>query len=106
MLGVTECTVTNWEKYRTTPVLWTLPKIIEFLGNSSTDGDEETLGGKILRYRKYRGLTQKELARQIGIDPTTLGRLENNRARCLKSVIRKLAVSLRNCSLQDERASG
>ena len=78
MIGVDECTVTNWEKNRTNPALWTIPKVIEFLGHDPTLGDPNTFGGRLFRCRKTRGMTQKVLARQIGIDPTTLSRLVRN----------------------------
>ncbi len=94
MIGVDECTVTNWEKNRTTPTLRCLPKIIEFLGYDLTGGDACTLGRRLVQYRKCRGMTQKELARLIGIDPTTLGRLETKRGKRNPSVFQKVAAFL------------
>ncbi|MDP2886817.1 MAG: helix-turn-helix transcriptional regulator [Ignavibacteria bacterium] len=94
ILGVDESTVTNWEKNRTTPMLWALPKIIEFLDYDPSFGDPSTLGGRLLRYRKYQGMTQKELSKQIGIDPSTIGRLEKNRGECLPSVLEKVGAFL------------
>jgi len=32
VLGVNTSTVTNWEKHRSEPLLWVIPKIIEILG--------------------------------------------------------------------------
>jgi len=61
---------------------------------ASTSPESLTLGGRIKRYRYIRGISQKELARQIGIDPTTLSRLERERGRCSPSVLRKVAVFL------------
>ncbi len=75
-LGVDLSTVTNWEKNRTTPTLWTLSKIIEFLGYDPSVDNPSTMGGRLLRFRKCRGMSQKEFAMRIGIDPTTLNRLE------------------------------
>jgi transcriptional regulator with XRE-family HTH domain len=69
ILGVTESTVTNWEKHRTNPTLHLLPKIIEFLGYDPMPTETKTLSDMLLRYRKSRGVTQKELAMKIGIDP-------------------------------------
>jgi transcriptional regulator with XRE-family HTH domain len=96
IIGVDECTVANWEKNRTNPMLWTLPKIIQFLGYDPSASKPETRGEKLLRYRKYRGMTQKELAKLIGIDPTTLSMLERNRSTCLRPVKKKLETFLRN----------
>jgi transcriptional regulator with XRE-family HTH domain len=78
LIGVDESTVTNWEKNRTNPILWVMPKIIEFLGYHPSTGDYRTLGGRLLQYRESRGMSQKGLAKRIGIDPTTLSRLERN----------------------------
>jgi DNA-binding XRE family transcriptional regulator len=68
ILGVTESTVTNWEKHRTNPTLHLFPKIIEFLGYDPMPTETKTLGDMLLRYRKSRGVTQKELAMKIEID--------------------------------------
>jgi DNA-binding XRE family transcriptional regulator len=32
ILGVTESTLTNWEKHRSEPMLWLKPKLMKFLG--------------------------------------------------------------------------
>lgn len=55
------------------PMLWTLPKVIGFLGYDPSGDNRTSLGGRLLRYRRSRGMTQEELAKQIGIDPATLG---------------------------------
>ena len=102
IIGVDECTVTNWEKNRTTPMLWTFPKIIEFLGYDPSFGDASTIGEKLLRYRKSRGMTQKEFAGKIGIDPATLSRFERNRGRCFQSVMEKLEIFFCCSAVQDE----
>ena len=69
-------TVWNWEKGHTSPPLYTIPKVIEFLGYAPWNGLASTLGEKIVRARRWAGLTQETLARQIGVDPTTLARWE------------------------------
>lgn len=89
IIGVDECTVTNWEKNRTNPMLWTLPNIIEFLGYDPPVGEANSLGGHLLRYRKSRGITQKRLAKLIGIDAATLGRLEATEGNFLKPILLK-----------------
>ena len=94
ILGVTESTVINWEKDRTKPTLRFMPKVIEFLGCEPSIGDVETLGGRSVLYRRSRGMTQKALAKQIGIDPTTLSRLESNRGRCLPAVLKRVSAFL------------
>lgn len=104
LLVVDTSTVTNWEKNRTTPTLRCMPKIIEFLGYDPSGNDGCTLGRRLLRYRKCRGMTQKELARQVGIDPTTLSRLERNQGRSFATVIQRVFVFLNTHSSIDEKS--
>jgi transcriptional regulator with XRE-family HTH domain len=89
-LGVKTDTILNWEHCRTKPTLRSLPRVIAFLGYDPSIAEPKTLGEKVLQYRKSQGLSQKELARQMGIDPTTLARLERNEGRCLPGVLRKV----------------
>lgn len=101
-LGVDESTITNWEKNHTNPMLRLLPKIIEFLGYEPSVGNRDTLGGKLLRYRKSRGVTQKELAKQIVIDPTTLSRIERGKGKCFPSILERVIAFLnRRASNED-----
>jgi transcriptional regulator with XRE-family HTH domain len=93
-LGVDECTVSNWEKQRTEPQLYLIPRILGFLGYNPITSDPRTLGEKLLQYRKCRGISQKGLAHQIGVDPATLSRLERERGGCLGSVLKKVTAFL------------
>jgi transcriptional regulator with XRE-family HTH domain len=88
--GVTESTVTNWEKNRTNPTLHLLPKISAFLGYDPISTETKQLDQMLLRYRKSRGVTQKELAKKIGIDLTTLSRLERGQSTCFQTVLKKV----------------
>ena len=78
ILGVTECTISNWEKNYSKPMLWIIPKIIEFLGYKPKFSPTQTLGQKIKSYRHIHGLNQEELAHQLAVDPATLGRWERD----------------------------
>ena len=51
--------------------------------------EPDSIGERILQYRWLKGISQKELARQIGIDPGTLGRLEKSGGRCQSSIAKK-----------------
>ena len=65
----------NWEKGHSQPALCHMAGIVEFLGFAPlTDGDD--LAGKLLHHRKSRGMSQKQFAAHIGIDPGTLSRWE------------------------------
>jgi transcriptional regulator with XRE-family HTH domain len=70
-------TVNNWERNRCNPRLYLFPRIAQFLGYSPfSDEEEPTLRAAIKCYRLTHGLSQKKLARNLGIDPTTLARWE------------------------------
>ncbi|MFC2027731.1 helix-turn-helix domain-containing protein [Chloroflexota bacterium] len=75
-LGVDPLTVTNWEKNHSAPQLHFIPAIIAFLGYLPVDNSTESFGEGIVRARQRQGLTQCELARRLGVDPSTLGRWE------------------------------
>jgi transcriptional regulator with XRE-family HTH domain len=81
LLSVDECTVTNWEKNHSQPKLHYLPKIIQFLGYIPFEIEGTSQGERIKLYRKIRGISQKKLAREIGVDPCTLARWERNKCR-------------------------
>ena len=73
--------MTNWEKNYTSPQLCLLPRIIEFLGYDPLDDDSESLslGEQVVRARRRLGITRKELARRLRVDPSTLAHWENGR---------------------------
>jgi len=93
-LGVTESAVWNWESGSSRAHFRFYPKVREFLTYELPLPKPLTLGERIKQYRYLKGISQKELAGQIGIDPTTLSRLERNRGRCFPSVLRKVAAFL------------
>jgi transcriptional regulator with XRE-family HTH domain len=74
-LGVHIESVKNWERGATSPTIKQTPKIIEFLGY-----DPAPLPGTILEQirnaRRRLGLTQKGMAKIIGVDPVTVYRWE------------------------------
>jgi len=75
-LAVDAMTICNWEINRTSPQLSLIPRIIAFLGYIPHDTLSGTLGKRIVAYRRVMGITQKELARRLGVDPSTLRRWE------------------------------
>jgi len=99
LLGCDTTTVHNWERNLSQPQLRLIPRIVEFLGYEPPFVQPATLGEKLLEYRKARGITQKELACKIGIDPTTLSRLERNQGkRFFQNVLKKVNDFLREHS--------
>ena len=79
ILGVDTTTVTNWERNRCGPTLRVMPRIVAFLGYEPVAPEPPTLGETIRHYRRLRGISQKELARMLGIDPSTLARCESDK---------------------------
>ncbi|HZK95263.1 MAG TPA: helix-turn-helix transcriptional regulator [Prolixibacteraceae bacterium] len=71
IINVTTDSITNWELNRGTPTLTLIPKIISFLGYAPTFNEN-----LIRQYRIQKGISQKELAEILKIDPTTLSRIE------------------------------
>ena len=91
-IGVDETSVLNWEKNRNTPSLTYIPKIVEFLGYRPFDISTGTPGEKIICLRRILGLSQKELARSLGVDPGTLGDWEKDKTQPKKVLLEKLNV--------------
>ncbi len=79
-LGVSETAYHNWETNKTEPVIRMFPRIIEFLGYYPFS-EPQMLGERILKYRRYNGISVKRLARKIGIDEGTLSRWEKGAIR-------------------------
>lgn len=85
IINVMTDTITNWELNRTEPPITYVPKIISFLGYSPISHQNP-----IINYRIQKGLTQKELARILKIDPGTLARIERGRGNITRKVKMKL----------------
>jgi len=92
--NVSDVTIYLWEKNRINPSLAQIPKIIEFLGRDPFEKKTENLGEKIREYRRIHGLTQKKLAEQLGVDPTTLAAWESSKHRPSKQILEKLKLLL------------
>jgi transcriptional regulator with XRE-family HTH domain len=96
LCGVDECTVTNWEKNHSQPRLYLLPIIIEFLGYIPNEPSKETVGDKIRAYRFMYGLSQRKLAKLLGVDQTTIRDWESNRHKPSKKFLMKITIILDN----------
>ena len=71
LLGCTEQTIRFWEQGRTRPRHWYMPKLIEFLGYDPM-AEPTSIGQRLIRYRQSHGLTQRGLARILGVDPSSV----------------------------------
>jgi len=75
-IGVHELTITNWERNATEPEVQYIPAIIRFLGYDPLAAGT-SFSESLAASRRARGLTQKRLARELGVDPTTIRDWEN-----------------------------
>jgi transcriptional regulator with XRE-family HTH domain len=77
IIGCDEMTVVNWEKGYASPRIHHMPRVVEFLGFNPLQRCD-TLAHKIAGHRKSLGLTQKEFAWHLEVDPSTLARWERD----------------------------
>jgi transcriptional regulator with XRE-family HTH domain len=70
-LGVTPCTVTNWELGRARPEVRYYPAIMGFLGYDPEPLPDD-LSGQLKWLRCRLGLSQEKMAKRLGVDPNTL----------------------------------
>ena len=76
------------------PPLRFIPKIIRFLGYVPPAKQPQSFGEKIVNHGRLSGITQKELANRLGVDPSTLRRWESDKSRPLKRHLERLNVFL------------
>ena len=74
-IGVDTTSVFNWEANTSQPDLKYMPAVIQFLGYNPLP-EAKSWGGRIVRQRATLGLSQKEAALEIGVDPGTLAKWE------------------------------
>jgi transcriptional regulator with XRE-family HTH domain len=90
-LGVDKTSIHNWERGHTTPSLDSMPRILRFLGYAPLGMEAASLGEKIKTYRRALGLSQKTVARQLEIAPTTLAGWERGRGKPCKELLEKMS---------------
>ncbi|MCT4597836.1 MAG: helix-turn-helix transcriptional regulator [Vallitalea sp.] len=56
--------------------------------------DKNSIGNRILKIRKKKNLTQKELAHKVHVTEATISRYENNLREPKGEIINKLAIAL------------
>lgn len=75
--GVVE-TLHNWETGKTTPAVKHWPAIMDFLGYCPYQ-QPRTLGDRLRLHRMHQGLTVKELADILGVDPGSIALWETGK---------------------------
>jgi transcriptional regulator with XRE-family HTH domain len=74
-LGADKASIANWERYRSKPGVGYMPAIIRFLGYNPFPPKEDW-AARLVQCRTVLGLTQKESAQRMGVDPNTLAKWE------------------------------
>ncbi|MHB9010704.1 MAG: helix-turn-helix transcriptional regulator [Ignavibacteriaceae bacterium] len=90
ILGVKKESIYNWEKNHNSPKIYLLPKIIKFLGYVPFDLPKETIGDKVIAYRKEHGLSQRKLAELLSVDQSTIRDWENNKHKPSKKLFKSI----------------
>jgi transcriptional regulator with XRE-family HTH domain len=70
-IGVNGATITNWERNASTPIIRYIPAIINFLGYDPVP-PPTSLPARLVAVRRKLGLTQREMAERLGVDPCSL----------------------------------
>jgi len=78
LIGVCEDTITGWENGRSFPQIQFYPKLIQFFKYNPFPIDDTTFGGRITKFRIERGIGQRQFAKQLEINETTLRAWEQN----------------------------
>jgi len=90
LLGVSTESVIHWELGQHEPHFPVLPCVMDFLGYCPYEPAPQW-GARLLAIRQKRfGWSQEKMAREIGIDPSTLSRIEQNRTHLSRPVRRKI----------------
>jgi transcriptional regulator with XRE-family HTH domain len=74
-IGVNKASIANWESNQSAPSVEYMPAIIRFLGYNPLPPKEDW-APRLVQCRTILGLTQKESAHRMGVDPSTLAKWE------------------------------
>ena len=72
IVGTTVHTIRNWEANRRTPQVRYLPAVNAFLKADAYCTQETSLGQRIVACGRAHGVSQRALARRLGIDQSTV----------------------------------
>ncbi|HUI28917.1 MAG TPA: helix-turn-helix transcriptional regulator [Candidatus Acidoferrales bacterium] len=96
IINVNEMTIVGWELNYCKPLTRHIPKIIDFLGYVPENlFPTSTTGQKVRRYRLLHGISRKQLAKQLHIDEHTLCRLEMDKGKTSREIVKKITGFLR-----------
>ena len=89
-IGVCVSSIYSWENNLSIPAIKHIPKIIEFQGYVPLDTSNLPIGEKIVIYRHLLGLSQRKLAHQLGIDPSTLSKWERDKRKPSERFLKRI----------------
>ena len=70
-IEVCNATITNWERNESQPPVHYIPAILRFLGYDPSE-PATSLCERLIAARRAQGLTEREMAGRMGVDPSTL----------------------------------
>ena len=70
IVGVTECTVWNWENHRSCPPIHRCKQVVDFLGYNPFR-DPDSFCDQLVSFRRLKGLRVKDAAALAGVDPAS-----------------------------------
>ena len=79
-IGTTKEVIHNWERGHAEPQVRYYPALVEFLGYNPLP-EPRTLGQAVRRQRMSRGWSIARLAREAGVNPATVSRLERDQSK-------------------------
>ena len=97
-IGVDEDTIYRWESNESRPQIQFIPAIIKFLGYNPFRLPDR-LPERLIFYRQTHGLSQRALARRIGIDPKAVGQFESGKRRLSVKLLKFLESFLKPSNL-------
>ncbi|MGD0670027.1 MAG: recombinase family protein [Bryobacteraceae bacterium] len=104
-IGVDKTSVFTWERNASNPQVRYMPAIIEFLGYNPLP-DADTLAEQSVRQRTSLGLSRKESAERLGVDPSTLAQWEKGRKELTGAVLGRVEAFLKDREVSRARRAG
>lgn len=103
-IGVDKTSVFNWEANASTPEIRYMPAIIRFLGYNPLP-PVKTLAEQLVQHRTTLGLSQKEAAERVGVDPSTLAKWEQGKREPAGSFLAGAKRFLQDGEVSDARCA-
>jgi transcriptional regulator with XRE-family HTH domain len=79
-IGIDTDTLCRWERNESSPQIRNLPKIVKFLGYDHSPAPKN-LADALLAVRKAHGWSRREAAKIIGLNESTLAKIERGKSR-------------------------